>query len=384
MTTSPRPGEPTPLWATHRAYGHPAEASGEADVRVAHHDSHARCDPHVRDRQTREAEIAAALSPHATLPRGAGDRPRPEPPDPVRTCHERDRDRIQHSREFRRLAHKTQVFVAPENDHLRTRLTHAIEVAQVAVGIAAPLGLNTTLVEAIALGHDCGHGPGGHASEDALAPYAPGGVHDHAVYGADTVLAHLNLTAETSDGIRQHSWKLAAPATPEGEVVSWADRIAYVCHDYDDALRAGVVTAADLPDDVARLVGRRQGEQIGAFVAAMHAGARASGRVAMIEPHASALSTYRAFNYDRIYLRPASKTQADRVVALLRGLADHYIAHPDQLPDDRHLPHGPPAPGSDAAAAAAVAHIVGMTDRYAFRAARELLDWPADQIPHPA
>ena len=140
------------------------------------------------------------------------------------------------------------------DDHQRTRLTHALEVAQVATSVARALGLNVALTEAIALGHDCGHGPGGHASEDALSPYVAGG-YDHAVWGADVTLAPLNLCAETLDGIRNHSWSRPAPATPEGEVVSWADRIAYVCHDFEDAVAAGIVGADMLPAIVAERCG---------------------------------------------------------------------------------------------------------------------------------
>ena len=173
----------------------------------------------------------------------------PRPPIRRRTCFERDRDRILHATAFRRLAGKTQVFVFPA-DHQRTRLTHALEVAQVAGALARALRLNVALTEAIALGHDCGHGPGGHASEEALAPYLPGGF-DHAEWGADVALAPLNLCAETLDGVRNHSWSRPSPATPEGEVVAWADRIAYVCHDFEDAVSAGVVAADDLPDTVA-------------------------------------------------------------------------------------------------------------------------------------
>ena len=175
-------------------------------------------------------------------------------PTPWRTCFERDRDRILHAAAFRRLAGKTQVFVFPD-DHQRTRLTHALEVAQVATSVARALGLNVALTEAIALGHDCGHGPGGHASEDALSPYVDGG-YDHAVWGADVTLAPLNLCAETLDGIRNHSWSRPAPATPEGEVVSWADRIAYVCHDFEDAVAAGIVTPDLLPPVVVERCGR--------------------------------------------------------------------------------------------------------------------------------
>src|SRR5207344_1559717 len=192
---------------------------------------------------------------------GAGNRVLDEAPDPFRTCFERDRDRILHSPAFRRLAGKTQVFVFPD-DHQRTRLTHALEVAQVARSVATAIGLNVALTEAIALGHDCGHGPGGHASEDALSPYVPEGF-DHAVWGADVTLTPLNLCVETLDGVRNHSWRRPPPSTPEGEVVAWADRIAYVSHDFTDAVRAGILQPSDLPDEIADIVGHSQSRQIG-------------------------------------------------------------------------------------------------------------------------
>src|SRR6185436_20743339 len=177
---------------------------------------------------------------------------------------------------FRRLAGKTQVFVFPE-DHQRTRLTHALEVAQVATSIARACRLNVALTEAIALGHDCGHGPFGHASEDAFTPYVAGG-YDHAVWGADVVLAPLNLCAETLDGIRNHSWSRPAPSTPEGEVVSWADRVAYVCHDFEDAVAAGIVTESDIPAEVAEVCGRTRRQQLRVFVRGVIHAAEGTGR----------------------------------------------------------------------------------------------------------
>src|SRR5438270_9673784 len=201
----------------------------DARLRTAHADSSARVGAAVVDREAREEHEAAWLAAGATRSGGAGHRATEEEPDPVRTCFERDRDRILHSPAFRRLAGKTQVFIFPD-DHQRTRLTHALEVAQVAVAVATALRLNVPLTEAIALGHDCGHGPGGHASEDELSPFLTGG-YDHAVWGADVVLDPLNLCAETKDGIRNHSWSRPAPSTPEGAVVSWADRCAYTAHD---------------------------------------------------------------------------------------------------------------------------------------------------------
>jgi len=194
-------------------------------IRFAHADSWAGAgSTHIVDRHERDAREHELLAPLATRSFGAGNRAVAEEEDPFRTCFERDRDRILHASAFRRLAGKTQVFVFPQ-DHQRTRLTHALEVAQVATAVARALGLNVALTEAIALGHDCGHGPGGHASEDALSPFIPEGF-DHAVWGADVTLVPLNLCTETLDGIRNHSWSRPAPQTPEGEVVSWADRIA--------------------------------------------------------------------------------------------------------------------------------------------------------------
>src|SRR5919108_6000581 len=219
-------------------------------VQRAHPGADAFVGGRLRRREEREAELAAALAPGAARPVGAGHRLEREEPDPYRFCFERDLDRVKHSKPWRRLAGKCQVFIAPEDDHLRTRLTHAVEVAQVATGIARAANLCVPLTEAIALAHDCGHGPAGHASEEALSPYVEGGYH-HAVYGADVVLRELNLCAETLDAIRNHSWNRPAPLTPEGEAVSWADRIAYVCHDFEDAVDAGVVRPSELPAEVA-------------------------------------------------------------------------------------------------------------------------------------
>ncbi|MFV0307135.1 MAG: HD domain-containing protein [Desertimonas sp.] len=348
--------------------------TGRSDgtVRFAHDDSDARVESGtdvVRDRRRREAAETDLLSATATRASGAGRRATPEAPDPLRTCFERDRDRILHAAAFRRLAGKTQVFVFPE-DHQRTRLTHALEVAQVAVSVARALGLNVALTEAIALGHDCGHGPGGHASEDALSTYVVGGF-EHARWGADVTLSPLNLCAETLDGVRNHSWSRPAPATPEGEVVSWADRIAYVCHDFEDAVAAGIVTPAELPDVVAQRCGTERRQQLAVFVHGMVDAARHGGRVGMSEGPAEALAAFRRFNYDRIYLRPASQRQARAVIDLLRALVERYVAAPDLLP----------AGGGEDPVAEAVAWVAGMTDRFACRQGVELLGWDADRLP---
>jgi len=326
----------------------------------------------------REAMLNEQLAGGATPHSGTGDRVRDEEPDPYRTCFERDRDRILHSSSFRRLSGKTQVFVFPD-DHMRTRLTHALEVAQVAVSVARAVGLNVALTEAIALGHDCGHGPGGHASEEALDPYVDGGF-DHATWGANVSLLRLNLCRETLDGIRNHSWSRPAPSTPEGEVVSWADRIAYVCHDFEDAVSAGIVAPEDLPALVRDRCGVTRSQQLGSFIAAMITTIRQTGAIGMDARMAEALATFRAFNYAAIYMRDASRRQAHRVVGMLRALVEHYGANPALLPADGEFVED--ISGSAAAIGAAVEYVAGMTDRFACRSAVQLLDWPIDQLPN--
>jgi dGTPase len=356
----------------------------DVGVVVAHGDSHATISPRggddrlpLRTREEREEVLDATLALGATRGVPAGHRATPEEPDPLRTCFERDRDRILHSSAFRRLAGKTQVFIFPE-DHQRTRLTHALEVAQVATGIARSVGLNVALTEAIAIGHDCGHGPGGHASEDALERFVDGGF-NHAVWGADVALRDLNLCAETLDGIRNHSWSRPAPTTPEGEVVSWADRIAYVCHDFEDAQMAGVIDGDDLPELVARLCGTRRSHQLNAFITSMIQTISRTGVVGMDAEHAQALGEFREFNYRRIYLREASRAQASAVIGMLRALVEHFAASPGEIPDVAR--RGWLDPSSDEALHEAVAYVAGMTDRFACRSAVTLLDWPIDQLP---
>ena len=345
-------------------------------VRLAHPDDAGLGEVVLFDREAREQAEEDALSPRATRARGAGDRAVEESPDPLRTCFERDRDRILHSASFRRLAGKTQVFVFPD-DHQRTRLTHALEVAQVATAVATACGLNTTLTEAIALGHDCGHGPGGHASEDALSPYVPGGF-DHAVWGADVVVAPLNLCAETLDGIRNHSWSPPAPLTPEGAVVSWADRIAYSCYDLEDAVQAGIVTYDLLPALVRERVGTSRSSQLRAFIRGMIDAAVSTGQVGMTDDLATALAELRGFNYERVYLRPASVRQSEAVVRVLRALVEHYADRPNLLPGSHAL--GIPG-GSEEALEAAVGYVAGMTDRYACQQAIAHLGWAREDLP---
>jgi dGTPase len=374
--------------------GHPA-GGDDGWVRVAHADSRSRVEA-VADgasmgsavrsgpafgagmtREVREEDEDRLLVRGAARAGGGGRRARPEEPDEWRTCFERDRDRILHATAFRRLSGKTQVFVFPE-DHQRTRLTHALEVAQVATSVARACRLNVALTEAIALGHDCGHGPGGHASEDALDPYLPEGF-DHACWGADVSLTSLNLCAETADGIRNHSWSRPAPATAEGEVVSWADRIAYVCHDWEDAVLAGIVAPSGLPAIVQERCGERRSSQLGAFVDAMVDTILTTGRIGMAEPMAEALAAFRTGNYEHVYLREASVAQGAAVIAVLRALVDHYADRPNTIPAVQEA--GGLSAGEPDAVRAAVTYVAGMTDRFAFRQAVAVLGWDPDKLP---
>ena len=362
-------------------------------VRLAHADSHARVGPAPgsvppapaqpdvpRERAERQELEDSLLAPGATRSSDAGDRAEPEGPDAWRTCFERDRDRILHATSFRRLAGKTQVFVFPQ-DHQRTRLTHALEVAQVATAIARACRLNVALTEAIALGHDCGHGPGGHASEDALDPYVPGGF-DHAPWGASVSLAPLNLCAETVDGIANHSWSRPAPSTPEGEVVSWADRIAYVCHDWEDAVLSGIVAPQQLPLAVRTLCGERRSAQLGAFINGVVSASHRSGQVGMEEEEAEALAAFRTSNYERIYLRDASLRQGDAVISVLRALVEHFSDRPHLITDRAAgTQDSDVVAGSEGAVRAAVTYVAGMTDRFAFRQAVALLGWDPAKLP---
>lgn len=352
-------------------------AHGSGALRSPHPGPGPRLEPSgVLDRLEREDLARRTRAPGAAIPDGAGDRAAPEAPDPLRTCFERDRDRVLHAAAFRRLAGKTQVFIFPD-DHQRTRLTHALEVAQVAVAVATACRLDVALTEAIALAHDCGHGPGGHASEDALSPYLVDGF-DHGPWGADVVLAGLNLCRETLDGVRNHSWSQPTPATAEALVVRWADRMAYCCHDLEDAVAARVVSLDDLPPSVTEVLGVRRAEQLRALVGALVDTIGATGEIALPAAEAEALAELRRWNHDRIYLRPESLEQGRAVSRVLQALVEHAAAHPDVLPG---AAVDQPVAGSADALAAAVRWVAGMTDRYACEQAAHHLGWPLDQLP---
>jgi dGTPase len=315
-----------------------------------------------RTREDVEESERTLLSPAATRSIDSRGRSISEVPDPGRTAFERDRDRILHSKAFRRLKHKTQVFINPDGDHFVTRLTHTLQVTQIGRALATYLRLNESLAEAICLGHDVGHAPFGHIGEDALTPYVPGDWH-HAAQSVRVfeVLEPLNLTWEVRDGIRAHSWKIdPPPSTPEGMVCRFADRIAYLTHDVDDAVRAGVIAYRDLPDNPRQVFGEPGGEWIRSMIDAVVDESIQRGEVTMEQDALEAMNELRDFMFDRVYLRPEADNQRDEAITVIRTLTDHYIAHPEAVPDSyRH--HG----ADDLTAA--IDYVSGMTDRYAIR-----------------
>jgi len=313
-----------------------------------------------RDRRVREAE-EARLSPEATRSARSRGRERPEEADAFRTAFERDRDRIIHAKAFRRLKHKTQVFLHPDGDHFITRLTHTLEVAQIARSLAGGLALNEPLAEAIALGHDVGHTPFGHTGEAALSPYFPPDGWHHAAQSVRIfeVLENLNLTWEVRDGIRAHSWRIEPPpATPEAFCVRYADRIAYLTHDALDALRAGVLEADAFPRPVIERFGQPGRSWVGGMITAVIDQSLAVGEVRMDHETLAVMNELRDFMFERVYQSAAQLDRQELAVAILHDLMEHHLAHPDQIPDT-YREH-------DAPVVVQVAdYVAGMTDRYA-------------------
>jgi dGTPase len=322
----------------------------------------------VRER-TEEIE-GQVLSPRAVLAAESKGRDRDEPEDPLRTVFQRDRDRIVHSKAFRRLKHKTQVFISPEGDHYRVRLTHTLEVSQIARTAARALRLNEDLTEAIALGHDLGHTPFGHLGEEALSPFLDRPFHHNeqslrVVEHLENEGRGLNLTWEVRDGILNHTWSMPVPATLEGQVARFADRIAYVNHDVDDSIRAGIIAPDDVPAVALATLGRSHGERINVLVTDLVRQSEGSDQIRLSQPVLDALIRLREFLFERVYLRAEARAEQHKAVELVRVLFRYYLEHPDEVPSE-YLG----SPGTDATRVAD--HIAGMTDRFALRTYEQL------------
>ncbi|MHB9037926.1 MAG: deoxyguanosinetriphosphate triphosphohydrolase [Armatimonadota bacterium] len=332
----------------------------------------------IRERYEQlEREI---LSPNASLASESKGRVRLEDQDPVRTDFQRDRDRIIHCKSFRRLKHKTQVFIDPEEDHYRTRLTHTLEVAQIARTISRALRLNEDLTEAIALGHDLGHTPFGHAGEKALdevmREFVPGSGFKHSEQSLRVVEVlenkgrGLNLTFEVRDGILHHSKGNAdlaidsrGPATLEGKIVKISDRVAYVNHDIDDAIRAGIITEENLPKECVEVLGRSHSDRIGAMVGDIIEYSSEHSTIGMSEPFRKATNCLKDYLFAQVYGQDVTGiAELQHAGAVLKELFRFYMAHPDQMPppvgDNLNTPK----------LARNVCDLIsGMTDRYAQR-----------------
>jgi dGTPase len=318
-------------------------------------------DPSFADRVA--ASEDAALSPLARRSYPA-ERARPEPDCSLRTPFQRDRDRIVHCKPFRRLKHKTQVFVAPEGDHYRTRLTHTLETTQISRTVARALRLNEDLSEAIGLGHDLGHPPFGHIGEDVLdragrERFGRGFRHNEHSLRVVDVLEDLNLTAPVRDGILRHSSGAGDPVTLEGRIVRLVDRIAYINHDIDDAVRAGVITAADLPGEELAILGETGSARIDTLVHDLVEHSARAGDIVQSERVGRAMLRLRSFMFERVYLGPTARAEHAKIERVLRGLFDWFCEHPDELP--------PAVAGGDDADRV-LDYLAGMTDRFALRA----------------
>ena len=338
-------------------------------------------------REDQEERAHEALSPDASFADESEGRARSAEPDILRNDYQRDRDKILHTKSFRRLSHKTQVFLAAEGDHFRTRLTHTLEVAQIARTIARALGLNEDLTEAISLGHDLGHTPFGHTGEEALARSIARhrGV-DPASPEAEALYRHneqslrvverienggkgLNLTPEVRDGILNHTGDLRAE-TLEGRIVGTADRIAYVNHDIDDAIRAGILSEGDLPDTTHAVLGPDHSSRIQTLVMDMVETSAAADDIRMSDSVWDAMMELRAFLFARVYTAPVVMAEVDKATRLVGALFDYYVAHTEEVPEEYRAI----AEGDDLSAV--TDYVAGMTDRFAKNLFQQLF------IPH--
>ncbi len=331
-------------------------------------DSALRADPSALPLERRvRAWEEEYLWEHATRSYPA-QRPEPEADSEVRTPFQRDRDRIVHTKAFRRLKHKTQVFIAPEGDHYRTRLTHTIETCCIARTVARALGLNEDLTEAIGLGHDLGHPPFGHIGEEAIDEALrelgeDGFRHNrHSLRVVDELERDgrgLNLTEQVRDGILNHTGP-THPATLEGRIVRLVDRVAYINHDIDDSVRAGILAEGELPAKEIELLGATGAARIDRLVNDIVASSRTAGDIAQSEEIGRAMLRLRKFMFDRVYLGPEARSEHQRVQRTLRGLFEHYLEQPELIG------------AGEGGVQAVTDYVAGMTDRYAIASFRRL------------
>ena len=310
------------------------------------------------------------LSPHATRSKNSRGRERFEEPCDVRTAFQRDRDRIVHSKSFRRLKHKTQVFIAPEGDHYRTRLTHTIEVSQVARTAARALRLNEDLTEAIALGHDLGHTPFGHAGEETLNELFPGGFkhNEQSLRVVDYLEGNggLNLTWEVRDGILHHTGP-GIPATPEGQLVRICDRMAYINHDIDDALRGGIIRPGQLPPEETAYLGATGSERLNTMIRDLINNSWGKQQIAVSKELAAVMESLRKFLYDNVYIGSTAKLEERKTKIIIKMLYNYWMEKPQELPPEvreQSFKYGLERSICD--------YIAGMTDQYIITVFREL------------
>ena len=312
------------------------------------------------EREYAELSLVSALGVRAS---GAGDRETPEEPCPLRTCFQRDVDRITHCKAFRRLKHKTQAFLQPEGDHYRTRLTHTLEVSRIARTISRALRLNEDLTEAIALGHDLGHTPFGHAGERALNEIYSGGFrhYEQSLRVVDRLEKDgrgLNLCRETRTGILNHT-----TGTPRGsleaDIVRLSDKIAYINHDLDDAERAGILAPGDEPAIVRERLGERNSRRINAIVTDVIETSRGRDVILMSPDVTEAVGVFTDFMYSEVYKNPVAKGEESKVHDILLGIWRYYTGHPDALPEDYRR-----IADEDGLERAVTDYVSGMTDKY--------------------
>ena len=289
----------------------------------------------IRDEQEKREHLI--FSPYASFSDESRGRDRDEEPCPMRTIYQRDRDRIIHCKTFRRLKHKTQVFLAPEGDHYRTRLTHTLEVAQIARSIARALNLNEDLTEAIALGHDLGHTPFGHAGERTLNSLCPMGFAHYkqsirVVEFLEKDGQGLNLTWEVRDGILNHRTS-GNPSTLEGKAVRLSDKIAYINHDIDDGIRAGILKESDIPSEYTDVLGNSTKERLNTMISDIIMNSIGKNDLVMSEPVRKAMTELRKFMFESLYLNPTAKSEEAKADKLITELYRYYVANTDKLPD---------------------------------------------------